>query len=62
MCPAWWTCPFDLDRMASNPDPRIVERDRDAHLRERHAGQHIEPRLLRTSWWATGDDPRTVQV
>ena len=45
MCPAWWTCPFDFDRMAANPDPRIVERDRDEHLRRNHAGAQIEPRL-----------------
>ena len=62
MCPAWWTCPFDFDRMAANPDPRIVERDRDEHLRRNHAGEQVEPRLLRTSWWSTSDDPKTVRV
>jgi hypothetical protein len=47
----WWTCPFCCDRMATSHDPRDPERDRDAHLRERHAGAHIEARLLWISHW-----------
>lgn len=61
---AWWTCPmFGCgDRMATSPDPRTVERDRDAHLARCHAGASIEPRLLRVSWWSMSEDPKLVQV
>ncbi len=49
----WWTCPVCFDRMHESPDPRPVERDRDAHLREAHPREWIKPRLLALSWWPT---------
>ena len=60
MC--WWTCPLYgcLDKMADHPDPRRVERDRDAHLRARHPHDVIDPRLLLISHWPQAGTPRTV--
>lgn len=58
----WWTCHLCGDRMAQQTDPRNVERDRDAHLRDRHAGQQIEPRALMVSWWGVAGEERLVRV
>lgn len=54
----WWTCPLCTDRMQLQTDPRVVEHDRDEHLRRNHAGQAIEPHLLIPSHWHTADEPR----
>ena len=59
---AWWTCTLCGDRMRESVDPRIVERDRDAHLRKVHPGQRIEPRGLMVSWWSQTGEPVLVQV
>ena len=66
---AWWTCPVVnpdgsrcFDRMSANVDPRVVERDRDAHLRNRHQGQHVDPALLIISHWHVTGEPAVVPV
>ena len=66
---AWWTCPVVnpdgsrcFDRMESNVDPRRVEHDRDAHLRERHPGAIIDPALLVISHWHVTGEASAVRV
>ena len=66
---AWWVCSVlnpdgtrCFDRMATHADPRVVERDRDAHIRHQHAGAVIEPGLLVINHWHTTDDPARVKV
>ena len=54
----WWTCPLCTDRMQMQADPRVVEHDRDEHLRRNHAGEQVEPHLLIPSHWHTADEPR----
>ena len=58
----WWTCPLCFDRMVESVDVRMVERDRDAHLRKEHDGATVEARLLVVSWWSVRGQQEQVRV